>query len=83
MNRMVRWLVKNVADPEAAKIIGIGCGNGIMTIELYENGFENVEGVNYSRLPRLLSRQGCHVNFPYFFLNLVLVRPCADSACLI
>merc|ERR1712156_867642 len=47
MNRMVRWLEKNT-DPES-KIIDLGCGNGMMSIELYEAGFHNVDGVDYSQ----------------------------------
>ena len=46
MNRMIRWLEKNV--PQSSKIIDLGCGNGVMSIELYEVGFKNVLGVDYS-----------------------------------
>ena len=46
MNRMVRWLEKNV--DRHAKIIDLGCGNGVMSIELSEVGFENIDGVDYS-----------------------------------
>ena len=46
MNRMVRWLEKNV-DPDS-QIIDLGCGNGVMSIELYEAGFKHVHGVDYS-----------------------------------
>ena len=46
MNRMIRWLEKNV--PQSSKIIDLGCGNGVMCIELYEVGFKNVLGVDYS-----------------------------------
>ena len=34
MTRMVRWIDKNI-DVES-KIIDLGCGNGLMSIELYE-----------------------------------------------
>jgi len=46
MNRMIRWLEKNV--PTSASIIDLGCGNGLMSIELYQLGFTNVCGVDYS-----------------------------------
>jgi len=46
MTRMVRWIEKNI-DVES-KIIDLGCGNGLMSIELYEAGFHNVDGVDYS-----------------------------------
>ena len=47
MNRMVRWLEKNLENPNS-KIIDLGCGNGVLSIELYEAGFRNVHGVDYS-----------------------------------
>ena len=34
MTRMVRWIDKNI-DVES-KIIDLGCGNGLMSIELYD-----------------------------------------------
>jgi len=34
MTRMVRWIEKNI-DVES-KIIDLGCGNGLMSIELYD-----------------------------------------------
>ena len=34
MTRMVRWIEKNI-DVES-KIIDLGCGNGLMSIDLYE-----------------------------------------------
>ena len=46
MNRMIRWLEKNV--PTSSSIIDVGCGNGVMSIELYEVGFKNILGVDYS-----------------------------------
>ena len=46
MNRMIRWLEKNI--PTTANIIDVGCGNGVMCIELYEVGFKNIFGVDYS-----------------------------------
>ena len=46
MNRMIRWLEKNI--PTTANIIDVGCGNGVMCIELYEVGFKNIVGVDYS-----------------------------------
>ena len=46
MNRMIRWLEKNVST--SSNIIDVGCGNGVMSIELYEVGFKNILGVDYS-----------------------------------
>lgn len=47
MNRMVRWLEKNVDSN--ARIIDLGCGNGVLSLELVEAGFKHVDGVDYSQ----------------------------------
>lgn len=46
MNRMIRWLEKNVET--SSHIIDLGCGNGVMSLEMYDVGFKNVLGVDYS-----------------------------------
>ena len=46
MNRMIRWLEKNVDT--SSQIIDLGCGNGVMSLEMYDVGFKNVLGVDYS-----------------------------------
>ena len=46
MNRMIRWLEKNVDT--SSHIIDLGCGNGVMSLEMYDVGFKNVLGVDYS-----------------------------------
>jgi 2-polyprenyl-3-methyl-5-hydroxy-6-metoxy-1,4-benzoquinol methylase len=46
MLRMVRWLESHVS-PDSS-IIDLGCGNGLLSIELFEAGFKDVTGVDYS-----------------------------------
>ena len=40
-------MTNSLIDSES-KIIDLGCGNGLMSIELYEAGFHYVDGVDYS-----------------------------------
>ncbi|XP_012250673.1 EEF1A lysine methyltransferase 2 [Athalia rosae] len=48
--RIVRWLSSR---PELVnendKIIDLGCGNGMMLVELHDEGFTNLTGVDYSQ----------------------------------
>lgn len=48
--RIVRWLS---SKPELVngndKIIDLGCGNGMMLVELYDEGFTDLTGVDYSQ----------------------------------
>ncbi|XP_060525066.1 EEF1A lysine methyltransferase 2 [Cylas formicarius] len=45
-DRIVRWFIKNV-EPEAS-IVDIGCGNGLILIELANAGYKNLTGLDYS-----------------------------------
>ena len=55
MNRMIRWLEKNM--DLNSKILDLGCGNGVMSIELAEVGFKNVHGIDYSENAIELSKK--------------------------
>ncbi|XP_017768330.1 PREDICTED: protein-lysine N-methyltransferase mettl10 [Nicrophorus vespilloides] len=43
--RILRWFEKNV-DPSQS-ILDLGCGNGMLLIDLYREGFKNLKGVDY------------------------------------
>ena len=71
MNRMIRWIERNVHDPEA-KMIDLGCGNGVMSLELYESGFKNIDGVDYSEHAIELAQklaQDSNINDLNFFVS--------------
>ncbi|KAG7190515.1 hypothetical protein KM043_006616 [Ampulex compressa] len=56
--RIVRWIATKLnLDKERDKIIDIGCGNGVMLVELAEKGFRNLMGVDYSQNAVDLSRE--------------------------
>lgn len=60
MYRMMRWMDKNehlFGGKEKAKILDIGCGNGIFSIELFNEGYLNVSGVDYSEKAIQLARK--------------------------
>lgn len=46
--RVVNWIAKQDDIPENARIIDLGCGNGMFLIELASEGYINLMGVDYS-----------------------------------
>lgn len=47
--RMVRWFTKNLDKiPLDSPILDLGCGNGITSIQLKKEGFQNITGCDYS-----------------------------------
>ncbi|CAH0388545.1 unnamed protein product [Bemisia tabaci] len=47
--RIISWLSRNEEIPSDAPIIDLGCGNGMMLIELAREGYTNLTGVDYSQ----------------------------------
>ncbi|XP_046626397.1 EEF1A lysine methyltransferase 2 [Neodiprion virginianus] len=48
--RIVRWLsTKPELVASTDRIIDLGCGNGMMLVELHDEGFTNLTGVDYSQ----------------------------------
>lgn len=48
LERLLRWIDKCSLISKTSAISDIGCGNGILLIELSKRGFENLLGVDYS-----------------------------------
>lgn len=46
--RVVNWIMKQDEITDNAKIIDLGCGNGMFLIELASEGYTNLFGVDYS-----------------------------------
>lgn len=44
---MVEWVTENVTDPQS-RIIDLGCGNGHLLLELTNEGYKNLHGIDYS-----------------------------------
>lgn len=77
MNRMVKWLEKNV-EPQA-KIIDLGCGNGAMSVELFQSGFTDIDGVDYSAHAIDLARKSSEHEQLKFFVIILLFNAVLES----
>ncbi|KAL1122635.1 hypothetical protein AAG570_002962, partial [Ranatra chinensis] len=44
--RIIRWIIENVPETDVS-IIDLGCGNGMLLIELAREGYNNLTGVDY------------------------------------
>lgn len=56
--RVLRWFDKNEDKvPKTAKILDLGCGNGVTCVHLAQEGFNHVAGVDYSPDAIALSRK--------------------------
>ncbi|KAI8083663.1 S-adenosyl-L-methionine-dependent methyltransferase [Thamnidium elegans] len=47
VEKMVDWVAEHVSDPNT-RIIDLGCGNGHLLLELSNEGFKNLHGIDYS-----------------------------------
>ncbi|GFO07459.1 protein-lysine N-methyltransferase mettl10 [Plakobranchus ocellatus] len=47
-NRMVRWVSQRSDLLHSARVLDLGCGNGTMLLELHEEDFMDLTGVDYS-----------------------------------
>ena len=69
--RVVNWLNDREQEGELsleARILDVGCGNGMMSVDLFNEGWKNVTGVDYSpaaiELAKKVSQEeGCDVEF--------------------
>ncbi|XP_059153827.1 EEF1A lysine methyltransferase 2-like [Physella acuta] len=47
-HRVVNWIANKSGLPSTAKILDLGCGNGLLLLALTEENFTNLTGVDYS-----------------------------------
>ncbi|KAG2205009.1 hypothetical protein INT47_002633 [Mucor saturninus] len=47
VEKMVDWVTEHVDDPQCS-MIDLGCGNGHLLLELSNEGFKNLYGIDYS-----------------------------------
>ncbi|KAK9738248.1 Methyltransferase domain [Popillia japonica] len=67
VDRLIKW-AKTAQIEKSCKVLDIGCGNGMLLIELYNEGFQNVIGVDYSENAITLARSiatkfECNIEF--------------------
>ncbi|KRT80315.1 methyltransferase [Oryctes borbonicus] len=55
VDRIIRWMNKENIN-KLNRILDIGCGNGMLLIELYNEGFKNMVGADYSENAIMLAR---------------------------
>lgn len=46
--KVISWIIKSVDCQRTAHIVDLGCGNGHTLMSLYERGFRNLTGIDYS-----------------------------------
>uniref|UniRef100_A0A0B6YRR5 Protein-lysine N-methyltransferase ORF32355 n=1 Tax=Arion vulgaris TaxID=1028688 RepID=A0A0B6YRR5_9EUPU len=54
--RLIRWLTEKSQLPPTARLLDIGCGNGMLLVELRREGFTDLTGVDYSEGAVTLSK---------------------------
>lgn len=57
LEKLLRWISSCAVIHKTAKIVDVGCGNGIMLVELARLGFENLLGVDYSEKAVVLAKE--------------------------
>ncbi|CAD7002857.1 unnamed protein product [Ceratitis capitata] len=55
--RVINWILKQETISSDVSIIDMGCGNGMLLIELAREGFSNLLGVDYSENAIKLAKQ--------------------------
>ncbi|KAG1319037.1 hypothetical protein G6F62_012044 [Rhizopus arrhizus] len=55
VERMVEWITENVTDPEST-IVDLGCGNGHLLLELANEGYKSLAGIDYSESAVVLAK---------------------------
>lgn len=58
VDRLIKWMNSTNLDKNN-KILDIGCGNGMLLVELYNEGFRNLVGADYSENAITLARSIC------------------------
>ncbi|XP_072383097.1 EEF1A lysine methyltransferase 2 [Diabrotica undecimpunctata] len=57
VDRVIRWMDKSDLIEKDSKLVDLGCGNGMLLVELANEGYKNLTGVDYSRNAVELSQQ--------------------------
>lgn len=69
VSRIIRWMeTSNSKVEKDSKLLDIGCGNGMFLIELANEGFTNLHGVDYSEkavelAKAIADKQNININF--------------------
>lgn len=55
--RVVGWICKCPQIKKISNIVDVGCGNGVLLVELANRGFNNLSGIDYSEEAIVLARE--------------------------
>ncbi|RZC36998.1 Methyltransf 31 domain containing protein [Asbolus verrucosus] len=56
VERIMKWIKKNVSITKNSKFLDVGCGNGMFLIELAVQGYTNLHGIDYSEDAIILAK---------------------------
>lgn len=57
LERLLCWIEKCSLISKTSSIVDVGCGNGILLVELSKKGFENLLGIDYSQSAISLAKE--------------------------
>lgn len=57
LERVVSWICKCELIAKDSSIVDIGCGNGLLLVELANWGFKNLKGIDYSKKAIILAEK--------------------------
>lgn len=80
--RIINWILKQNAFSNDVSIVDVGCGNGMLLIELAREGFSNLLGVDYSEGAIELAKQIAkdqELNIRYQVLDLLNTELCREQ----
>lgn len=65
--RIIQWIAKNVPNT-SSNIVDVGCGNGMLSVDLSRNGYTNLTGIDYSEhaialCKEIASKAGVEITF--------------------
>lgn len=79
--RVINWIMKQDEIEDAVRVIDLGCGNGMILIELAREGYTNLLGVDYSPKAVELAEniaKDQELNIEYKVADLMNVEACKE-----
>lgn len=75
MRKVINWIKKTESIQQTSKILDLGCGNGMFLIELSNNGYRNLHGLDYSedaiKLAQFIAIKHNFTNIKYSTCNIL------------
>lgn len=74
VDRLIRWMDKSENVKKDSSVIDVGCGNGMLLVDLANNGYSNLTGIDYSENAIKLAKSVADkykVNIKFEFNNIL------------